>query len=107
MRIPRLAAILRPLTFGVALAYALTGFVDLPAPVRLGSEGVATAQGVVGGDDALLVAQRNVFRLGSPLSIRLYGDEERFESLVPQGNYGTWDVSDENGWSVRGWVEPE
>lgn len=101
MRMPTFFAVLRPFTFGLALAYALTGFVDKPAPISLGDETRATAQGAVGGDEALLVAQRNILRLGSPLSVRLYGDEERFESF---DGFGRWDTRDES-WEVRGWVD--
>lgn len=105
MRLPTLPAVIRPFTFGLALAYALTGFVDLPAPVSLGEQSKATAQGAVGGDEALLVAQENILRLGSPLSMRLYGEESRFDELGP--DYGNWSVEEENPWKVRGWVAPE
>lgn len=107
MRMPTFFALFRPFAFGLAVAYCLTGFVDLPEPIRLGGH-TATAQGVVGGDEALLVTQRNILRIGSPFSAPIYGQEERFEGLVPEQDYRGWSVDpDRESGEYRGWVAPE
>jgi hypothetical protein len=61
--------LLKPLLAGVALAYLVTAFVDRPAPVHFQPRGpYASAQARIVEPQVDLVVEKNIMKLGSPLS---------------------------------------
>jgi len=63
--------ILKPLAAGVALAYLATAFVDKPAPVHFQPENpYAAKQAEIVEPQAGMVMEKNIMKLGSPLSVQ-------------------------------------
>lgn len=59
----------KPLLAGIALAYLVTGFVDRPAPVQFQPRGSSiSAQTRIVEPQLELVMQKNIMKLGSPLT---------------------------------------
>lgn len=69
----RFATILRlgkPIMAGVALAYLATAFVDKPAPVHFQPDNpYAAQQSAIVEPETTLVTEKNIMKLGSPLSV--------------------------------------
>ena len=69
----RYATILRlgkPIVAGLALAYLVTAFVDKPAPVHFQpGNPYAAQQSAIVEPETALVAEKNIMKLGSPLSV--------------------------------------
>jgi len=62
--------LLKPIIAGVALAYLVTAFVDKPAPVHFQPENpYAARQEEIVEPQATLVTEKNIMKLGSPLSV--------------------------------------
>ncbi|QJB56604.1 hypothetical protein [Pseudodesulfovibrio sp. zrk46] len=62
--------VLKPIVAGVALAYLATAFVDKPAPVHFQPENpYAAKQEEIVETQADLVTEKNIMKLGSPLSV--------------------------------------
>lgn len=60
---------LKPLLAGIALAYLVTAFVDRPAPVQFQPRNPnASAQARIVEPQVDLVVEKNIMKLGSPLS---------------------------------------
>ncbi len=79
----RSATILRlakPIVAGLALAYLVTAFVDRPAPVNFQPENpYAAQQAAIVEPQVALVVEKNIMKLGSPLSMTP-------EKSVPEDN---------------------
>lgn len=79
----RSATILRlakPIVAGLALAYLVTAFVDRPAPVNFQPENpYAAQQSAIVEPQVTLVVEKNIMKLGSPLSMTP-------EKSVPEDN---------------------
>lgn len=61
--------LLKPLLAGMALAYLVTAFVDRPAPVQFQPRSPnASAQARIVEPQVDLVVEKNIMKLGSPLS---------------------------------------
>lgn len=61
--------LLKPLLAGIALAYLVTAFVDRPAPVQFQPRSPnASAQARIVEPQVDLVVEKNIMKLGSPLS---------------------------------------
>jgi len=72
--------IMKPLVAGLALAYLVTAFVDKPAPVHFQSENpYAAKQADIVEPQAEMVMDKNIMKLGSPLSVR---PDEKLESEI-------------------------
>lgn len=72
--------VLKPVIAGIAIAYAVTAFVDKPAPVHFQPENpYASKQAEVAEPQTDLVLEENIMKLGSPLSVRP-------EEIVPDDN---------------------
>lgn len=65
----------RPLLLGLGLAYMLTGLLDRPTPVRIDSEKNAAAKTVMAEPKDRLVLEKNIFKLGTALSLQLLDPE--------------------------------
>lgn len=62
--------ILKPIIAGVALAYLVTAFVDKPASVHFQPENpYASKQGEIVESQSDMVIEKNIMKLGSPLSM--------------------------------------
>ena len=62
--------VLKPIVAGLALAYLVTAFVDKPAPVHFQPENpYAAKQEEVAEPQADTVMDKNILKLGSPLSV--------------------------------------
>jgi len=60
----------KPLVAGIALAYLVTGFFDRPAPVQFQPEGATVpAQTRIVEPQLELVMEKNIMKLGSPLTV--------------------------------------
>ncbi|MUM77834.1 hypothetical protein GKC30_09325 [Pseudodesulfovibrio sp. F-1] len=60
----------KPVLAGIALAYLVTGFFDRPAPVQFQPEGVIVpAQTRIVEPQLELVMEKNIMKLGSPLTV--------------------------------------
>lgn len=69
-RLGTVVRIVKPIVAGLALAYLLTAFVDKPAPVHFQPENpYAAQQAAIVKTHAELVVEKNVMKLGSPLSV--------------------------------------
>jgi len=67
--------IFKPICAGMALAFLVTALVDGPAPVHFQPENpYAAKQAEIVGPQATLVIERNIMKLGSPLSVKAAGD---------------------------------
>jgi len=63
--------ILKPIAAGLALAYLATAFVDKPAPVHFQPDNpYASKQAEIVGLQAEIVMEKNIMKLGSPLSVQ-------------------------------------
>lgn len=63
--------ILKPIAAGLALAYLVTAFVDKPAPVHFQPENpYASKQAEIVEPQAAMVTEKNIMKLGSPLSVQ-------------------------------------
>lgn len=62
--------ILKPIVTGIALAYWLTAFMDKPMPVHFLSENpyAAKQEEVVKSQESQII-EKNIMKLGSPLSV--------------------------------------
>lgn len=70
-RWPTILRILKPLAAGLALAYLVTAFVDKPAPVHFQPENpYASKQAEIVEPQAEKVMEKNIMKLGSPLSVQ-------------------------------------
>jgi len=75
-RIATLIRLGKPVAAGLALAYLATGFLDRPAPVHFQPENpYAARQTAIAEPLAKLVVEKNILKLGSPLSVTK--EEER------------------------------
>lgn len=62
--------LLKPVVAGLALAYLVTSFVDKPAPVHFQPENpYAAVQSAIVEPQADMVTEKNIMKLGSPLSV--------------------------------------
>ncbi|WP_419786709.1 hypothetical protein [Pseudodesulfovibrio sp.] len=69
-RIATLIRLGKPVLAGLALAYFATGFVDRPAPVHFQPENPYAAQQTAIVESPVdLVVEKNILKLGSPLSV--------------------------------------
>lgn len=60
----------KPLVAGLALAYLVTAFVDKPAPVHFQPDNpYAAQQSAIVEPEVNLVVEKNIMKLGSPLSV--------------------------------------
>ncbi|MBI9080405.1 MAG: hypothetical protein JEY79_11775 [Pseudodesulfovibrio sp.] len=108
--------ILKPFVAGLALAYFVTAFVDKPAPVHFQPENpYAARQADIVEPQAKMVMEKNIMKLGSPLSVQpndvveVDGAESVLETTEPDA-IGTDSiagdtVSDNATSSVKGEVE--
>ncbi len=65
-----LLRVLKPVVAGIGLAYLVTAFVDKPAPVHFQSGNpYAAKQEEIVEPQASLVVEKNIMKLGSPLSM--------------------------------------
>ncbi len=111
----------KPIVAGLALAYLVTAFVDKPASVNFQPENpYAAQQSAIVKPQAKLVIEKNVMKLGSPLSVVPDSEEAltnplaRMETLssdqneVSADNATTPVVSESNATSsVRGEIEDQ
>ncbi|MDD3313856.1 hypothetical protein [Pseudodesulfovibrio sp.] len=75
-RIATLTRLGKPVVAGLALAYLATGFLDRPAPVHFEPDNpYAARQTAIAEPLAKLVVEKNILKLGSPLSVTK--EEER------------------------------
>jgi hypothetical protein len=75
-----LSRLLKPILAGVALAYLVTAFVDKPAPVDFQPMNpYASAQSKIVAPQVDLVMEKNIMKLGSPLSANP-------ETVTPEAN---------------------
>jgi len=80
-RIATLIRLGKPIAAGLALAYLATGLVDRPAPVHFQPDNpYAARQTAIAEPPTKLVVEKNILKLGSPLSVTK--EEER----VPEEN---------------------
>jgi hypothetical protein len=62
--------VLKPLAAGLALAYLVTAFVDKPAPVHFQPDNpYASKQAEIIEPQTKMVMEKNIMKLGSPLSV--------------------------------------
>jgi hypothetical protein len=82
-----LIRVLKPVVAGFALAYLVTAFVDRPAPVNFQpSNPYASGQSKIVEPQVELVVEKNIMKLGSPLSaIREKGAPESNPLAVLEG----------------------
>lgn len=65
-----LIRLLKPVVAGLALAYLVTSFVDKPAPVHFQPENpYAAKQETIVESQTDMVIEKNIMKLGSPLSV--------------------------------------
>jgi hypothetical protein len=77
---PTISRLLKPVLAGVALAYLVTAFVDKPAPVDFQPMNpYASAQSKIVAPQVDLVMEKNIMKLGSPLSATP-------ETVAPEAN---------------------
>lgn len=104
----RVATIIRigkPIIAGLALAYLATAFVDKPAPVHFQPENpYASKQAEIVEPQAELVMEKNVMKLGSPLSV-----QPAKEVVEPQAENATLTVDEfvEEAISSANGTQPE
>ncbi|QGY38984.1 hypothetical protein GM415_02140 [Pseudodesulfovibrio cashew] len=73
-RLSTVIRLLKPVLAGIALAYLVTGFLDRPAPVHFQPDNPRAArQEEIAQSQVNLVTEKNVMKLGSPLSVSAEG----------------------------------
>lgn len=87
--------VLKPIVAGIALAYLVTAFVDKPAAVHFQLENpYAAKQEEIVEPQTSMVSEKNVMKLGSPLTVRPEVDVPTNNPLAPLEEMG--DDSDVN-----------
>jgi len=86
--------VMKPLLAGLALAYCATAFVDKPAPVNFQPENpYAAKQAEIVEPEISLVLEKNIMKLGSPLSVRK--DETQVKGAAKQDVLSVGDIVEE------------
>lgn len=87
----------KPIIAGLALAYLVTAFVDKPAPVHFQPDNpYASKQAEIVEPQAALIMEKNVMKLGSPLSVRPDEVEEQEEpTTVGNSTLSVGDIVEE------------
>ena len=74
----------KPIAAGLGLAFFVTAFLDAPPPISLVEEvSSVLEQGVISEPQSSMVSERNVMKLGSPLSAAGGNDETELNPLAP------------------------